>query len=102
MSSDKNFEFSLVKASDNVSFLYGDAADKLSAYEDTGLTPAEIKTLQDNNGKFQELVERNIAKKVDENSCCPICNTYAKDDEGIEGEFCPNCGQRLDWGDENA
>lgn len=102
MSLEKSFEFSLAKASDNVSFLYGDAADKLAAYEDTGLTPTEIKTLQDNNGKFQELVKRNIAKKVDENSCCPICNTYAKDDEGIEGEFCPNCGQRLDWSDENA
>ena len=62
---------------------------KLQAYEDIGFIPEEIK----------ELVERNSAKKVDEDECCPICHTYGKDDEGVQGEFCPNCGQRLDWGE---
>lgn len=92
MSLEKAPLFALVKISDNTSFLYGDAANKLAAYEDTGITPEEIKAL----------VERNSAKKVDEDECCPICHTYGKDDEGVQGEFCPNCGQRLDWGDDNA
>ncbi len=60
----------------------------LATYEDTGLTPEEIK----------KLIDRDVAKRVDGNDCCPICNTYGKDDEDVEGEFCPNCGQRLDWG----
>lgn len=47
--------------------------------------------------KVLELLERDTAKRVDEVSCCPICHTYGKDNDGVEGEFCPNCGQMLDW-----
>lgn len=65
-----------------------EAINLLASYEDTGLMPEEINTLND----------RNVAKRVDKNDCCPICHTYGKDDDGVEGEFCPNCGQRLDWG----
>lgn len=43
--------------------------------------------------KVLELLERDKAKRVDEISC----HTYGKDDDGVECEFCPNCGQRLDW-----
>lgn len=78
------------------------AFERLAAYEDTGTTPEEIKTLQEDNAKLQKLIDRDTAKRVDEEDCCPICNTYGKDDEGVQGEFCPNCGQRLDWGDDNA
>lgn len=46
--------------------------------------------------KVLKLFERDTAMKVDEISCCQVCHTYGKDD-GVEGEFCPNCGQRLDW-----
>ena len=80
----------------------GQAFDKLAAYEDTELTPKEVKALQEDNTRLQKLINRDTAKKVDEEDCCPICNTYGKDEEGVQGEFCPNCGQRLDWGDDNA
>lgn len=75
---------------------------RLAAYEDTGPTPEEIKTLQEDNARLQKLIDRDTAKRVDEEDCCPICNTYGKDDEGVQGEFCPNCGQKLDWGDGNG
>ena len=80
----------------------GEAVNRLAAYENTGLTPKEIKTLQEDNAKLQKLIDRDTAKRVDEDECCPICHTYGKDEEGVQGEFCPNCGQRLDWGDDNA
>lgn len=54
----ETFEFSLAKASDNVSFLYGDAADKLSAYEDTGLTPEEVKVLKVDNDRLHRLIDK--------------------------------------------
>lgn len=66
MSSEKNFEFSLAKVSDNVSFLYGDVADKLSAYEDTGLTPEEIEALKTDNDRLHRLIdelENSLRKK---------------------------------------
>jgi len=47
--------------------------------------------------RFRELTEKAEPKRVDDNYCCPVCHTYAKDDEGVAGEYCPNCGQRLDW-----
>lgn len=56
MSLEKNFKFSLVKISDNTSFLYGDPSDKLAAYEDTGLTPEEVRNLQ---RKFAERSKEN-------------------------------------------
>ena len=51
--------------------------------------------------KVLELLERDTAKKVDDVSCCPVCHTYGKDDDGVEGGFCPNCGQRLEWKEKN-
>ena len=30
-------------------------------------------------------------------NCCPKCSTYLKDDNGVEGDYCPNCGQAIDW-----
>ncbi len=45
----------------------------------------------------KEALGKQIPKKVDDMNCCPICNTYGKDDNEVEGNYCPNCGQRLDW-----
>lgn len=47
--------------------------------------------------ELRELKEKAEPKKVDDDYCCPVCHTYAKDDEGVAGEYCPNCGQHLDW-----
>ncbi len=70
------------------------AADRLGAYENTGLTPQEI----------MELKERDTAKApidVDEDYgffTCPSCGEaiYASDDFESH-KFCLNCGQRIKW-----
>ena len=34
-------------------------------------------------------------------ACCPNCQTEICDEPFEECEFCSNCGQALDWSDEN-
>lgn len=71
-------------------------ANQLSAYEDTGLTPEQIR----------ELKERDTAKvpiDADEDYgffTCPSCGEaiYASDDFESH-KFCLNCGQRIKWGE---
>lgn len=63
-------------------------ANRLSEYEDTGLTPEQI----------VELKERDTAKEPEEYDGhwykCPRCGEYAG---GLKGDFCHRCGQRLKW-----
>ena len=35
-------------------------------------------------------------------ACCPNCQTEICDEPFEECEFCSNCGQALDWSDENG
>ena len=67
-----------------------DLVDRLSEYENTGLTPDEINTLR----------ERDTAKESEEFDGywfkCPSCGNYAG---GLRGNFCHVCGQRLKWED---
>lgn len=70
------------------------AADRLGAYENTGLIPPEI----------MELKERNTAKApvdIDEEFdmyVCPSCNmAIGAMGDREEHKFCLNCGQRLKW-----
>ena len=62
--------------------------DTLAGYEDTGLTPEQIRKLKD----------RDTAKAPEEFDAhwykCPTCGKYAG---GLKGNFCYNCGQRLKW-----
>lgn len=71
-----------------------DAISELAAYEDTSLTPEQIR----------ELKERNTAKApvdIDDEFdmyVCPSCNMAI----GTIGDkkthkFCLNCGQRIQW-----
>ena len=70
--------------------------ERLAEYEDTGLTPAEIR----------ELKERDTAKSpidIEDNYgffVCPSCGNsiYASDDFESH-KFCLNCGQRIKWED---
>lgn len=69
-------------------------------YEDTGLTPEQV----------QELKERGTAKRPDyegdgydnegnliyDTWICPNCEEHYEVDYD-RYDFCPNCGQRLDW-----
>lgn len=73
------------------------AADRLGAYENTGLTPQEI----------MELAERDTAKAPNkklrhrggfETFHCPNCDTSYQMDRRytITDEYCPKCGKLLD------
>ena len=69
-------------------------------YEDTGLTPEQV----------QQLKERDTAKRPDyegdgydnegnliyDTWICPNCEEHYEVDYD-RYDFCPNCGQRLDW-----
>ena len=62
--------------------------EELKPYEDTGLTPEQIR----------ELKERDTAKTPEEYDGhwykCPRCGKYAG---GLKGNFCHVCGQRIRW-----
>ena len=73
--------------------IYG-ALCKLKDYEESGLDPEQV----------QELKERDTAKKPIKNGAkftpiyeCPVCG--CKDVSWQS--FCDECGQRLDWSDED-
>ena len=70
------------------------AADRLGAYENTGLTPPEI----------MELKERDTAKAPADTDdefdmfVCPNCDmAIGTMGDKREHHFCLNCGQRLMW-----
>ncbi len=44
-------------------------------------------------------LKKQISKKPNTDDCCPDCGTYLKDDNCVEGLYCPNCGQKIDWSD---
>lgn len=61
---------------------------RLSVYEDTGLTPEQIRELKERDtAKAPEVFDGHWYK-------CPRCGMYAG---GIKGDFCHRCGQRLKW-----
>lgn len=62
----------------------------LGKYEDTGLTPEQIR----------ELKERDTAMEINEihvdEYYCPACGAENNCNQGVvEDNFCPRCGQRL-------
>ena len=59
--------------------------ERLHAYEDTGLTPDEVK----------ELKERDTANKIELNAGVPICPVCGHKVVKCY-VFCPDCGQRLE------
>lgn len=69
-------------------FYTADCIERLGMYEDTGLTPEEIR----------ELNERDTAKMCkqsifDHDSITCVCGSDM--DKDVEFMFCPWCGQRL-------
>ena len=83
---------------------------RLGEYEDTSLTPEQIKgkaealKIYQEQGltpdQIRELKERDTAKAPEEFDGhwykCPTCGKYAG---GLKGNFCHRCGQRLKWED---
>lgn len=67
--------------------------ETLADYEDTGLTPEQIR----------ELKERDTAMEINEihvdEYYCPACGAESNCDQGVvEDNFCPRCGHRLKKG----
>lgn len=88
-----------------------DLVNRLAEYENTDLTPQQIKDMQfclreksrecaDLRRELQELKERDTAKTPVEFDGhwykCPRCGKYSG---GLKGNFCHMCGQRLKWED---
>ena len=50
-----------------------------------------------------EALEKQIPKKVTK-LACPSCNRFFlfRHSEKRKGDYCDNCGQALDWSDNNA
>ena len=50
-----------------------------------------------------EALEKQIPKKVTK-SVCPSCNRIFlfRHSEKRKGDYCDNCGQALDWSDDNG
>lgn len=82
-------------------FLYGEYADKLAEYESIG-TPEECRAA----------VEKQTAKKPDyegdgysdghlvyDTWICPCCGKHYEVDYD-DYDFCPECGQCIDWSEE--
>lgn len=78
----------------------GNAVFRLSAYEDTGLTPPEIMKLKERDTTKAPLIYKD---KFSDTYVCPNCNLkFIHKDEtgwycGKHYKFCPDCGQRLQW-----
>ncbi len=64
---------------------YIGASERLAEYEDTGLTPEQIR----------ELKERDMPKKIEINAGVPTCPVCGRRIVKCY-DFCPDCGQRLE------
>ena len=68
---------------------------RLGEYEDTGLTPEQIRELKERDTAKAAIItgyNRAIGCKVGE---CPTCGAMTRD----YLEFCSECGQRIKWED---
>ncbi|MBS6723686.1 MAG: hypothetical protein KH268_11965 [Clostridiales bacterium] len=90
--------------------------DALAAYEDTGLTPEQIRQIdrlyEEKCREVAELRQRetailpeNIKGNKKDNGrllfgTCPKCKTRVTNVES--GNYCQNCGQRLKWEEYNG
>lgn len=65
----------------------------LREYEDTGLTPDEIRGLKDRDtAKIPVDADADMGYFV-----CPECGAFILADDFGDHKFCLNCGQRLEW-----
>lgn len=63
----------------------------------------EMRISKDCYKLIREALEKQIPKKVTK-SACPSCNRIFlfRHSEKRKGDYCDNCGQALDWSDNNA
>ena len=68
-----------------------DTASRLAQYEDTGLSPEQVRKLKEKQTpiKAKKIILINYATIYR----CPAC-----DNDEIAGvDYCPFCGQKIDW-----
>ena len=76
--------------------------NRLREYEDTDLTPDEIRELKERDAAKAPEIHENKRSSV---YTCPSCNLVLinKDEKGWfcgkHYKFCPDCGQRIKWED---
>ncbi|MDM8237109.1 hypothetical protein [[Ruminococcus] torques] len=81
---------------------YIGASERLADYEDTGLTPEQIRELTERDTAKAPEIHKN---KFSDAYTCPNCNLLVihKDETGWfcgkHYSFCPDCGQKLKWED---
>lgn len=71
------------------------AADRLGAYENTGLTPEEVQELKE--WDTEEVIQANNVTSIGKFGNCPRCGRRLRDQDCTT--FCGSCGQRLKWED---
>lgn len=75
---------------------------KLARYEDTKLTPEQVKQLKERDTAKRPTFEGDgyaDGQMVYDTWICPNCETAYEVDYD-DYDFCPNCGQRIDWNEE--
>ena len=72
--------------------------DKLKEYEDTGLTPDQIRELKERD-TAKPLIERHYEDPGEEPYIKYTCPNGCKIQPYRKSKFCSLCGQRLKWGD---
>lgn len=71
------------------------AADRLGAHENTGLTPLEITELKERDTAKAPVKDTESRIRYTDSFICPNCGKHFTG-VGI-AEFCYRCGQRLKW-----
>lgn len=67
----------------------------IKAYEEL-MSYRRIGTIKE----VREAVEKQRKAKPEDGEYCPICHTFLKDEDDVPGFYCMNCGQAIDWGEE--
>ena len=73
-----------------------DLVQRLAEYEDTGLTPEQVKELKERD-TAKRLIERHYEEPGEEPYIKYTCPNGCKIQPSRSSKFCPKCGQRLDW-----
>ena len=74
---------------------YTMAAERLAEYEDTGLTPEQIRELKERDTAKAPIKDTDSGVRYTDDYICPNCGKHFTG-TGI-AEFCYHCGQRLKW-----
>ena len=70
---------------------------QLARYEDTGLTPDEVKELAERDTAKAPIKDTDSGVRYTDDYICPNCGKHFTG-TGIAG-FCYHCGQQLKWED---